>query len=151
MNIFIFLLFAVACAILFALLEIQIEGQNGWASKLPTWRINFGQTYRPLTGYHLYLFSFLLLLSHNYLIFQPFSWNYEIGILLFFMTMISLEDFFWFILNPYFGLKKFNSQAVPWHQPWIGPIPANYFTALVIIAILSILYCLTNSLNISTS
>ena len=54
---------------LFALVEIQIEGPNGWAERLPTWRIENQWTRlfcgrRPLTGYHLYVLLFVLLIVH---------------------------------------------------------------------------------------
>ncbi|KAB2642333.1 MAG: hypothetical protein DVB26_02890, partial [Verrucomicrobia bacterium] len=53
---------------LFAMVEIQIEGSGGWASNLPTWRIEkhwlldmfFGG--RPLTGYHAWVLPFILLI-----------------------------------------------------------------------------------------
>ena len=34
-----FLLFVFVAALIFAKLEIEIEGPHGWAEKLPTWRI----------------------------------------------------------------------------------------------------------------
>ena len=44
---------------IFALLEIQIEGENGWASKLPTWKLKnpFQKiiNWPYITGYHIYL------------------------------------------------------------------------------------------------
>ena len=56
-------------ASLFAMVEIQIEGADGWAAQLPTWRVEnrwtrlfFGK--RPLTGYHLYVLLFVLLMAH---------------------------------------------------------------------------------------
>jgi hypothetical protein len=36
----VFVLFLLASATAFALLEIQIEGRHGWAENLPTWRID---------------------------------------------------------------------------------------------------------------
>ena len=50
-----FFLMVFASALSFALLEIQIEGRAGWASNLPTWRIENQWTRRffsarPLTG-----------------------------------------------------------------------------------------------------
>ena len=52
-------------ALSFALVEIQIEGQHGWASNLPTWKVENRWTHlfcgrRPLTGYHLYAQFFVL-------------------------------------------------------------------------------------------
>jgi hypothetical protein len=60
-------LFIVTLAIaatLFALVEIQIEGPNGWAARLPTWQVENRWTRlfwsaKPLTGYHLYTQLFI--------------------------------------------------------------------------------------------
>jgi len=35
-----------------------------------------------------------------------------------FILGFTLEDFVYFIVNPYFGLKKFNSKIARWY-PWI--------------------------------
>ena len=42
-----------------ATLEIEIEGPNGWAARLPTWRRDLGvlgSGKTPVTGYHIALF-----------------------------------------------------------------------------------------------
>ena len=50
--------------------EIQIEGPNGWATSLPTWRIEHHPLLdifwggRAMTGYHAWFFSFILLVFH---------------------------------------------------------------------------------------
>jgi len=50
-------------AFFFAKVEIQIEGAAGWASALPTWRIESHWLLdifwggRPMTGYHAWVFS----------------------------------------------------------------------------------------------
>jgi hypothetical protein len=50
-------------ALLLANVEVQIEGSAGWAANLPTWRIEDGWLLdlfwggRPMTGYHVYIFS----------------------------------------------------------------------------------------------
>lgn len=62
-------LFVMATA--FAVLEIQIEGEHGWAKNLPTWRPKSHTWYiklysrimsgKELTGYHLSIFSLAFL------------------------------------------------------------------------------------------
>jgi hypothetical protein len=58
---------------------------------------------------------------------------------------IALEDFFWFVINPYYGVQKFNSHYAFWILHWvrIGNIEFPFFymryvlggiLALVIIA-----------------
>jgi hypothetical protein len=61
-------LFAISAV--FALLEVQIEGNDGWARQLPTGRIENAWTQRRLgaraiTGYHCYIHTFVLLLAHT--------------------------------------------------------------------------------------
>lgn len=117
-----------------ALLEIQIEGSDGWAKGLPTWHIenkwtkNFLGT-KPLTGYHLYLIVFVLLFAHI---------AYFLGLaipnlasemrLLSFLTLLSVvEDFLWFVLNPAYGIKKFKPQYIWWHSSsWWWIMPREY-------------------------
>ena len=74
----------------FALLEIQIEGGEGWARTLPTWRIETPLTRRLLgaraiTGYHVYIHAFVFALAHLpfALRFTPFSWGAELRIIAF--------------------------------------------------------------------
>src|SRR5687767_7516310 len=95
-----------ACASAFALLEIQIEGTSGWASGLPTWRLENRWTRlflgsRVLSGYHLYVHVFVLLMLHLpyalYLV--PFSWASELRLVAFLILFWILEDFLWFVLN----------------------------------------------------
>ena len=82
-------IFLFAACWLLAKVEIHIEGDHGWAERLPTWR--FGPSWylaltngKPLTGYHLFLTSFLFLIFHLPLLFVPFSWAVEGRVLSFF-------------------------------------------------------------------
>ena len=66
-------LYLFIAAFVLAYLEVQIEGQNGWAGQLPTWRPK-GKWYarfyerfmggKELTGYHIGVFGFVLLFLH---------------------------------------------------------------------------------------
>jgi hypothetical protein len=133
---------AFVCATLFALLEIQIEGKNGWAGKLPTWRIRSAFfRYIPggtdvITGYHFYLWSFLLAFSHIPFIFVGWNLKRELLLLSFLVLVLFLEDFLWFVFNPHYGLSRFNRKSIPWHHHWIGPFPMQYYTGIIIWCIL---------------
>lgn len=124
-----------ASAGVFALLEIQIEGGSGWASGLPTWKLEnrwtrFFLGSRALTGYHLYAHLFLLLLVHLPfgLSLIPFSWAVELRILSFLVLFWILEDFLWFVLNSRFGIARFTREHVWWHAPsWWGFMPREYW------------------------
>ena len=41
-------------------------------------------------------------------------------------TFWILEDFFWFALNPAYGVRRFRRAHVPWHPHWICGLPADY-------------------------
>jgi len=127
-------------AVLLSLLEIQIEGKHGWAENLPTWKIKnratkFLYSSRPLTGHHLYLQTFILVILHvPYLlsIVQP-SLQIELRILAFMVFFWILEDFLWFVINPAFGLNKFKREHIWWHAPnWWWFMPRDYWLFLPI-------------------
>ena len=132
-----FCLYMILVAGVLALWEIQIEGKNGWAKNLPTWRVKtkiLGG--RDLTGYHLFMWIFLLLSFHFVFIFIVWDWRTESLVLGFLTGMILSEDFFWFILNPSFGLRRFSKRYIPWHKSWIGPFPTFMWYGLIIFIVL---------------
>ena len=99
---------------LFAEVEIQIEGGAGWAANLPTWRIenhpllNVFWGGKPLTGYHLWVFTFMAAVFHLPLVMlRTFSLKMECRVLGSVMVFWIVEDFLWFVLNPAFGLARF--------------------------------------------
>ncbi|MEW6741278.1 MAG: hypothetical protein AB1486_00850 [Planctomycetota bacterium] len=134
------LLFVLLLSFVFALLEVQIEGDQGWASGLPTWRIEGTLLNRvlfdgrPFTGYHVYVLLFIALVFH-----LPFvlglAWTVKaeargIGLMMLFWIM---EDFLWFMVNPAFGLSGFNPEQAWWHRDtWLGFAPRGYFAGIVI-------------------
>ncbi len=117
----------------FAMTEIQIEGAHGWAASLPTWRIEkhwlldifWGG--RAMTGYHAWVFPFMLLAFHLPIaITGTFSWRLEARCLGSLMLFWIIEDFLWFLLNPAYGLAKFTPQSIPWHMHWLLGMPVDY-------------------------
>jgi len=144
----IFLSSLIALAAVFAQLEIEIEGRAGWALDLPTWRIENAWTRRflgarALTGYHLYVHLFVLLIAHMpyALMLVPPSLTAEMRILGFLILFWVLEDFLWFVLNPAYGLPRFRRQHIWWHaDSWWWFMPRDYwiFTPLgVLLYVLS--------------
>lgn len=131
----VFALFVIMVATLFALIEIQIEGADGWAEKLPTWRVKNKLTQfflggRPLTGYHLFFFSFILSVAHlpYGLGFLAPTWAAELRIAAFIIFFFIVEDFLWFVLNPAFGLSKFKASQIWWHtHSWWWIMPRDYW------------------------
>jgi len=139
----IYLLFLTLISSEFALLEIQIEGKHGWAQKLPTKLYN-GSWWKKLfagkapTGYHLILMLlFLPTIFHLPFFFTTWDLFKECIVLGSFFFFIVVEDFMWFVFNPEFGLKKFNSRNkdIWWHNKWFGLLPDYYLEGLLLSAI----------------
>jgi len=117
---------------LLAKLEIQIEGAYGWAEKLPTWRITDPRITRfllgkPLTGYHFYLNLVLLAFFHLPLLLASASVVLESEILYSYAICCVVWDFLWFVLNPSFGLKRYNPREVWWFKHWVLGLPFEYY------------------------
>ena len=130
--------FMVFMAVILALWEIQIEGKDGWAANSPGWRLEKGWAVklaggRPITGYHIFMTLFIVGLIHLPLFFVPWNWRLEILIIGFYLGMLLLEDFFWFVLNPYYGIKKFRKGQIWWHKNWWGPVPSFYWILLSVV------------------
>lgn len=134
MNFFLYVGFVLVLALFFAKLEIQIEGDAGWAASLPTWRVEshflldilFGG--RPLTGYHAWAFSTVLLMFHApFFFYGDWSATAELKIMGGYALFWLAEDFLWFVLNPAFGLRKFSRRHIWWHKRWFLGLPQDYW------------------------
>ena len=131
------------CVVL-AWLEIEIEGAHGWAANLPTWRrqprwasetsvffrllravLKLMSGGNELTGYHLAMISFVFLSLMLPVLMVP-SLLLFIRCLGFFLLTCVTWDFLWFVMNPAFGVKRFNRREIKWHPKWIGPVPSAY-------------------------
>lgn len=128
------LLFVLVLSFFFAKLEIAIEGDAGWATSLPTWRIESHWALdwfwggRAMTGYHAWAFSLVALFFHFPLVFGgTLSWSLEWRALGANMLFWVVEDFLWFVLNPAFGLQRFSKLHVSWHKNWVLGAPVEYW------------------------
>jgi hypothetical protein len=128
--------------VFFAQAEIQIEGAHGWATSLPTWRIEHHWLLdifwggRAMTGYHAWVFPFITMFMHFPLFFVGhWSWRAEVRVIACVMVFWVTEDFLWFVMNPAYGMARFNPEVVTWHKHWILGAPTDYWT----FAILSVL------------
>nr|QFG74048.1 MAG: hypothetical protein [Megaviridae environmental sample] len=108
-------IFIVLCSVIYALIEIEVEGKKGWAEDLPT--PNIGSSKKSLTIYHLYFFLFMLLVM-NSVFFMGVKFRMKEFIFIFSMLLMffAVEDISWFILNPYYTLK--NLDKAWWHHTW---------------------------------
>jgi len=111
--------------------EVQIEGKDGWAAKLPCWRLNvfFRKLLggKPLTGYHLWMLILFQTMFHGVYIFLPFTLESELMLQGLFMWYFIFEDIMWFIVNPHYRLKHFLQKDIEWHKRWVGPLPLSYW------------------------
>jgi hypothetical protein len=139
----IWILLLYAYALLFALVEIEIEGAHGWAEKLPTWYrvtpwyarlLAFVLSGKPATGYHLMMFPIPIVSFHLGLCFGlPWSWALEARLLAAYVVFNVIWDFLWFVLNPHFGWKNFRKGAVWWHnRRWLGRFPIDYWNGFAV-------------------
>lgn len=133
----------VVLAYFFAKVEIHIEGEAGWGANLPTWRIEehwlldvfWGG--RAMTGYHAWVFPFIVIFFHFPLFFSAqWSLHLEARVLACIMIFWILEDFLWFLLNPAFGWKRFHQNHATWHKKWVCGAPVDYWIFSVISVLL---------------
>lgn len=119
---------------IFANAEVHIEGDAGWAANLPTWRIEehwlldifWGG--RALTGYHVWVFSFVAAVFHfPLLMMAQWSWQLEARVAACVMFFWIVEDYLWFVINPAFGWRRFKPLHVAWHKRWVLGAPVDYW------------------------
>ncbi len=123
-------------AIFFAHGEIQIEGPDGWAEKLPVtfrierhWLLELFWGGRPMTGYHAWVFAFMALVFHFPLVVMwRWSPKLEARVVACVMLFWILEDFLWFAFNPAYGLPRLFARQVAWHRHWILGLPTDYWS-----------------------
>lgn len=141
-------LFVFGVSVVTALLEIQIEGANGWAAKLPTWHYAPAWVKRYLgiseiTGYHLCLMGMLVLLFHFPLVLTGWSLYAELTILSAYFAFTVFWDFLWFVLNPAFGWCRYQRDSIWWFPNWLGSFPVNYYIGLGLSALMAFLRGMT--------
>jgi len=129
-------------AVMHAIWETEIEGKDGWAKNLPTWRISspYKKVFngKDITGYHVFMIIIFGMFFHSYFLYNPWSHGKElicIGSMFFYLVV---EDFLWFVFNPYYETKKFFQQKVRWHKRWLLGLPYDYWYMILIGSCLTI-------------
>src|SRR3989304_10022853 len=120
------------------LLGIKSRGKNAWDKGKLGWKWKVGKRVL-LTLYHFWLFIVMV----PAFLAVPVVLNYSkelLGILLSaYFSGLIVEDFTWFVVNPVFPLRKFNSKDAKWHF-WLKigkfEVPYSYIVA-AILAIIS--------------
>ena len=120
---------------LLARVEIEIEGDKGWAAGLPTWRWGpdwwLGLTNgKELTGYHVWLTLFLIGVFHLPLVFSGFSRELWAKCASAYLLTTAVWDLQWFAWNPAWGLAKFRATPIPWFRRKFLGFPADYYAAV---------------------
>ena len=49
-----------------------------------------------------------------------------------------VEDFLWFVLNPYFTIQKYKKEYISWHKTWIVGIPLHNVLGIVTLCVLAV-------------
>lgn len=144
-------------AVVFALLEIEIEGEGGWAQNLPTARNVLGH----LSLYHLLMIVLAVVVVGGFVYFRyaPSSGCskstatqqqegadandrhpivHPLFAVLFHLVLYFLvQDFMWFVFNPHYTVKGYTASNVTWHRPWWGGVPAFNFLGLGAVFVIS--------------
>jgi hypothetical protein len=109
-------LYTQAIFIAIAFWESHID-TDGWAKTQQGWRINLG--IRELTAYHFWSWGVMIPLF-LILPIAIYGWNAHLFWLLVASALIGtvVEDTLWFVVNPKFGIKKWNSHYGHWHK-WV--------------------------------
>lgn len=122
-------------ALLMGLKESEMEGKDGWAQNLPTFRVYpfFFKLLggKPLTGYHIYLILLFTTIFHGVFLFLTWSLSLECYVLALIAFFFVVEDFLFFLVNPHFRLKNFKRGSIVWHKRWCAALPVTYWFGLL--------------------
>ena len=116
-------------AFLYALLEIEMEGKEGWAKNLPT-PVFLGE----FTLYHV-LMNIIVVITILKVYFHQLADT--ANSIFFIAAWFLIEDFMWFVYNPHFTLKKYTKKDIWWHarQPWLLGIPIHNWIGLIVMGL----------------
>ena len=140
MEIFLKALFWFLIALGWAIAEIEIEGKYGWSEKSQTWYrtgnhhpknffLRVIMAGKPLTGYHIPVFSLAILISHaHFFMGVPWSIPFELLALALFTSWAPLWDNLWLFFNPNYNVATL-TQDVWWYKRWVlGVFPLENVT-----------------------
>lgn len=130
--------------IAFAYSEAVLEGEEGWARNKKVWRFKISRNH-DYTSYHVVtyyiLFPILLFVLPSILV--GFSWRLTWILLISYLIGTILEDFMWFVFNPYRPFYKWNHVDTTWY-PWIKvgrfALPLSYVTKLFLAAVVFVYF-----------
>lgn len=129
-------IFLVLFALVYAWIEIEIEGPSGWAKNLPTPQKVAGH----LSLYHVYMVLLAAVVIGGLLHYRAHKtdWKHVCGEFVFLLVIFFLaQDFLWFVMNPGYTVLGYRESLIPWHSHWVLGIPLfNYVGAAVLCVLL---------------
>ncbi len=136
-------LYLFVMAVVLALVEIQIEGEGGWAKNLPTYHQSVNRwivrvysaimSGKEMTVYHISIFTFVLLSFHlPYMFGLQLTWNHWLQTMSLYFLFLVVWDFLWFVMNPHYSIRRFNPQHVWWHRKWTLGMPVDYLNSTLL-------------------
>jgi hypothetical protein len=154
------MIYIIVPCMLIARQEADIEGFFGWSALSFTKRYStnhlLSKVYRATSGqdkwadsYHFVANSiWLLLFSAGAVIFpvcsmvgnvsSKFIWAFLIISANSFIMLLALEDYLWFIVNPYYGRKRYNKSYVPWIQKYAGHVESTYLASFALTFVIAL-------------
>jgi len=136
----IIILFLILLSAIHAKMELMSEGKMGWGLRFPCWTVNNRLIKllinKELTGYHFYMCIMFLLLFHSPFLFIKWTLSKEFIILGAYFLYWVMEDFFWFVESPHYGLRNFKPGRIYWHKRWFLGLPYTYWESIIIGTIL---------------
>lgn len=132
--------FVCLLALLYSLMEIEMEGQHGWAKNLPTTKNILG----TFTLYHVYMLVFVFLLFGGWFFVRFLSgcmsaWTMVFHSIFYIILWFVIEDFLWFVYNPHFTIKRYKKQHIPWHANWVAGTTFGTVVGILGLLVLSFL------------
>ncbi|MBU1446200.1 hypothetical protein KKD70_02980 [Patescibacteria group bacterium] len=135
--------FVIAFALI--VIENKLEVKYKFAKKIHNLRIKsrftsfvFGG--KEISGYFIFVMIGLFLFLHiPFLITASWSIGAESEIFAVLLLAGIFWDFLWVVLNPYYGVRKFNQKHLYWYEAWVAGIPVEYARTFGLAAMISLL------------
>ena len=119
--------------------ESHVEGPNTWDKKKYGWKLKLGKYSLPAYHFWLWIVTFPILIVLLPQVIVGFSWKFTAFLSGTYMFGSVLEDFIYYVVNPFFGLKKWNRRIVtyfPWFKVGRVCVPTNYIFGILFSALL---------------
>ena len=133
--------YIIAHACVWSWMEVEMEGRHGWAVNLPTSCAFGGWTYYHIAMNVIVLLSVLPAMRLYTSSFYAAWVRYFATLVLYVFRVgvwFTVEDVFWFAINPNYGMQKYTPSSVWWHAEkswWWGTLLLNWIFLLACIVL----------------